>query len=81
MLSDTAWWRRGDAAGVQPRRPSVQLGGQASRDRGAVARSLRSGWVQTGLVIQPLSDCGPETKLYWDVSGLEDLSADYFLFA
>ena len=25
-----AWWRRGDATAVQRRRPSVQLGGQAS---------------------------------------------------
>lgn len=31
-LSDTAWWRRGDATGVQTREPSVQLGGQATID-------------------------------------------------
>lgn len=30
LRPDTAWWRRGDASAVQRRRPSVQLGGQAS---------------------------------------------------
>ena len=44
--TDMAWWRRGDATEVQLRRPSVQLGGQASilalcaNARDAVARCL-----------------------------------------
>ena len=46
LRPDTAWWRRGDASAVQRRRPSVQLGGQASilvkraNARDAVARCL-----------------------------------------
>ena len=49
-FSDTAWWRRGNAAEVQLRRPSVQLGGQASilnlcaNARDAVPRCLSAGW-------------------------------------